>query len=93
MARPTKYKKIFCKQLIEYFDVPPVVKEKETRYYQGSPYEVDVQRVSELPAFERFARSIGVSMSTLWEWRQAHEEFSNAYKTAQELQEGLIVQN
>ncbi|MDQ0825411.1 hypothetical protein QFZ60_001584 [Arthrobacter sp. B2I5] len=93
MARPTKYKKLFCKSIIEYFDQPLTYQEEETKYYKGEPYPVTRTVVTELPTFERFASSIGVTMSTMWEWKQSHEEFSNAYSQAQQLQEQMIVGN
>lgn len=93
MARPTKYKKLYCKSIVDYFDKPLTYKDEETRYYKGEPYTVARTLVSDLPTFESFASSIGVTMSTMWEWKQVHEEFSNAYQRAQQLQEQMIVGN
>lgn len=93
MARPTKYKKKYCKEILEFFDVPLTHKEEETRYYKGEPYTVEIRHVTDLPTFEDFARKIGVTMSTMWEWKQVHEEFSNAYAQATALQESIIVGN
>lgn len=43
--------------------------------------------VGHLPAyFERFARKLKVTMSTLQEWQTVHREFSAAWKTAKEIQ-------
>lgn len=93
MARPSKYKKLYCKSIIEFFDKPLTYTDEEKKYYKGQAYTVTRTLVTELPTFERFASSIGVTMSTMWEWKQAHDEFSNAYKQAQQLQEQMIVGN
>jgi hypothetical protein len=94
MARPTKYQKKFCKELIAYFDVPltyTMSKEKLTK--SGEVITIEVERVTDLPTFERFAHGIGVVVSTLWEWKEAHPEFSIAYARANALQEQLIAAN
>jgi len=49
-----------------------------------------------VPTFEKYAYTIGVSVSTLRKWKTEHEEFSAAYASCKDLQlhmmfEGAIV--
>lgn len=77
-GRPTKYKKAYCQEMVEYFDLPAKDKAGKATLF---------------PTFQRFARSIGVDMSTLTAWREEHPEFSIAYNQAKELQESIWIQN
>lgn len=93
MARPTKYKKKYCDELVAYFDKPLTETHDVKQSYRGQVFELPVEVTTPLPTFERFALDIGVTMSTMWEWKQVHPEFSNAYAKAQALQEQMIVGN
>ena len=62
MARPTKYKDSYCKEIIKFFDIPKserVVKSVITgkNEYERTDYE---SKPNELPTFAKFARKIGV---------------------------------
>jgi len=80
-GRPTKYKKNYCQEIIKYFDKEPFeIKEGK---------EVPVN----LPTFEKFAVYIDVNYDTLQEWRKKHEEFSESYKKAKNLQKNILIIN
>lgn len=78
MARPTKYKTRFCGDIIDFFD---------------HPAKLDSGKPVIFPTFQRFARSIGVCVDTLHQWREDHPEFSEAYKAAKEIQEAIWLEN
>lgn len=77
-GRPSKYREEYCRQIIEYFDVPAVDEE-------GNAAD---------PRFlTAFARSIGTSKDVLLDWCKKHERFATAYRQAKELQKEMIVSN
>lgn len=80
-GQPTKYDPKYCDMIIDYFGV---------EHFENNRGKV---KGAELPQFTAFARSIGVSRSTLHKWTQDHKEFSDAYNTAKQLQEELIANN
>lgn len=43
------------------------------------------------PLIQDYAHSIGVNKTTLYEWEQNYPDFSNAIKTAREMQESKLV--
>lgn len=75
---PTKYKKEYCQDIIDFFNVPALKK-------NGKP--------NDPPYFIDFAMKIGVNPDTLAEWRMKHKEFSVAYAIAKRLQEKIISLN
>jgi len=86
-GRPTRYKKEYCQQLIDFFNVDTV-----ERY--EPPYADKVQFITNPPPmFQRFALKIGVHIDTLHEWRKRHVKFSEAYNTAKKIQEAMIAEN
>lgn len=76
-GRPTKYRKTYAQDLIEFFDHPCKV--------EGKPIT--------FPTLQRFARTIGVCVDTLHEWAKVHEEFSDALTQAKEMQEAILLEN
>lgn len=80
-GRPTKYDPKYCEMIVDYFDV---------KHSTGRGKNAEA---AEFPQFTAFARLIGVTRSTLFKWTQEFPEFSDAYKTAKELQEELLVNN
>lgn len=92
-GRPTRYKKSYCKKIIEFFDKDPFEETTRTIASYGKPVEIDVEKVTELPLLCKFAVDIGVNRSTLREWAEKHPEFSIAYSQAKELQRNLLITN
>jgi hypothetical protein len=80
-GRPTDYDPKYCQELIDYFDVEHVTR-------KGKDIEP-----ADFPQFTAFAKKIGVARSTLHKWSKEFPEFSDAYNTARELQEELLVNN
>ena len=99
-GRPTKYKPEYCKRLIAFFDIEKnkrvVKKEKNITKSNGTvESEIEYMLIAEdLPTFEKFARSIGVSYDTLIsEWAKKYKEFSEAYNTAKQIQKEFLTDN
>lgn len=101
-GRPTKYRKKFAKDIINYFNVKFTRTVKEVFYYKnGDTKEKEVEVANELPLFSGFANFIGVNKDTIVEWSEAktksgklkYPEFSVAYKKAKEMQERMWTNN
>ncbi len=94
VGRPTKYDPKYCQEIVDYFDVEPTKIVKERFYYKnGDEKERDIEVANELPTIEKFCIDIGISKSTLHEWRKNNKEFSNAYNVARALQQDLWLKN
>jgi hypothetical protein len=94
IGRPTKYKKRYCRDIIEFFDVAAVVERTKTiTTKNGSVIEEPVYLPCILPTVVGFARKLGVCRDTLHEWASKHKDFSDAFKRAKELQEEIWSQN
>ena len=89
-----KYKDEYADKLIEFYS-QPLTREEERATKSG---DVVVVRVpNDFPTMGLFARSIGVSVSTLKLWAgvtgdgsQMHERFAAAYARVKEWAEGMI---
>lgn len=93
-GRPTKYKKKYCKEIIEFFSRERTKIILETYYYKnGETKEKEIEVANELPTIIGFCIKIGVDRTTLLEWVSKHPEFSHAYKKAKEMQEEFWLQN
>lgn len=92
---PTKYKTEYCEMLVDFFRVQPqILKKKRTYFADGQlKSEEEYPIASELPTFQSFADKIGVHVDTLHEWKNKHEEFSEAYARAKQLQEHIWLVN
>jgi len=94
-GRPTKYKKKYCDELVEYFDQPPQeILYKRTYFMNGQvkSEEPITDRPRELPTFQGFAHEIGVDITTLERWAAKHKEFCRAYARAKQIQENIWLQ-
>lgn len=79
--------------LITYFSQECIKEIHET--VEGKNWTKDTVRYEPIffPTFELFAaKTIGVHVDTLHEWRKVHREFSEAYSRAQALQKGVLLQ-
>lgn len=90
-GRPTKYKKEYCQELIDYFDQPPQEPlYKKTYFINGQVKSEDpVVQPQEFPTFQGFAHFIGIDVVTLERWRDKHPEFCRAYTRAKQIQEDV----
>ena len=90
-----KYKKKYAKALLEYFSKPPSRVEYVKHYdSQGNlKREEPVLMGADYPTLEGFAASLSVTVRTLENWCESHEEFREAYERAKELQKNVLVVN
>lgn len=94
-GRPTKYRPIYCKLILEYFDIPPV-KDVVTEIIDKKTGELKFEHkevANKWPTLFGFARKIGVDDETLIEWGKVHPEFSAAIKKAKSIQQDILVEN
>lgn len=93
-GRPTKYRKVFCEQLIEFFDVEPYEDVEIPHYEKGEVKWTDSKRVAnKMPTLRDFGKKIGADYMSIWRWTQKHAEFRNAYTRAQELRKEFLIHN
>lgn len=92
---PTKYKEEYCQQIIEFFRVEPRQVMYKKEYFQNGNLksETPIIEANNLPTFQDFADSIDVHIDTLNEWCKVHEQFSEAYARAKQLQERIWLIN
>lgn len=79
-GRPSKYKKKYCKMLIDFFNAPrseQVLKEEKI-YPDGRIFRSYVTLANGLPTFNKFATKINVWPEVVWRW--ANEVFPNDHK-------------
>lgn len=103
---PLKYKEEYCNSMIAFFSgkkYERVIIEQETKTTNnGTSERVKYRYVpNDLPQFEAFARSIGVTYQTLYNW--AHEkddkgnvkrpDFFDAYNVCKQLQKEFLIDN
>jgi hypothetical protein len=98
-GRPTKYDPKYCEMMINFFDVPKnqlVVKKKTTfiRKGENERTEEEFETIpNDLPTLYRFARSIGVSKTTVLKWIEDHEDFLDAYNSIKDIQKEFLSDN
>lgn len=91
-GRPTKYKKKYIKMIDEYIESCKDEIEKTSKYEgsQGS-IDYDIRLTVKLPTIEGFALFIGVVVSTLYEWRKDHDDFSKALEMLKDIQKERLI--
>lgn len=93
-GRPSKYKRKYCKKILEYFDIPANrIVQRKIHYKNGDTKTTNTLIANDLPTIEGFCKQIGINKSTLHEWVKSESEFSNAYKMAKEMQKDIWLQN
>lgn len=93
-GRPTKYKKIYCKRMLNFFNREKTKIIFERFYYKnGDEKEKEIEVANELPTIIGFCMTLGIERVTLLRWVKAHKEFCNAYNKAKEIQEEFYTQN
>ena len=92
---PTKYKKEYCDEIINFFRIEPYETKLQQEFFSdGSLRSEKVVIIpTKFPTFQDFADSIGVHIDTLNEWCKKHQEFSEAYARAKQLQEKIWLIN
>ena len=92
-GRPTKYRKVYCKKLVEFFDIEPY-EDRPLEHYgkDGNIKWIDYKRMANrLPTLRNFAKSIEVDYSTVYDWIKKHKEFANAFTHAKDLQKWFLI--
>jgi len=94
-GRPAKYKKKYCKMLLEHMDVEPFGYLEKKSFYQNGAVksEEKIPWAASMPTFQSFARKIGVTHNTLLNWVEQEPEFAEAYQQAKEMQEHIWLVN
>lgn len=83
---PKRYQPKYIKEMLRYFDRPPYEERREG--------EKPSQRIpNPLPTFVGFARTIGVSLRTLEEWRRTEPGFAEAWEDAFAIQQDILLTN
>lgn len=95
VGRTTKYKKEYCEDIINYFNIPPQTCMYKEEYFQNGQLKskTPIITANEFPTFQGYANKIGVHIDTLHEWKEKHNEFSEAYMRAKQLQEKIWLIN
>lgn len=86
-GKPTSYRPEYCQAIVTYFSNPESWDINTDM--KGSAKAIPK---SKLPTFERFAAGIGVTTRALENWRDAHEEFGEAYRIASGLQKSFLME-
>lgn len=86
-GRPTKYKAIFCEQIISFFHRDHTFESKTSHTNKkGETWTSYETKANPVPLMCSFSEYLNVTVSTLFEWEQKHANFSKAISRAQELQ-------
>ncbi len=94
VGRPSKYKKIYAKKLVSFFDVAPTKILKEYFHYKnGDTKEKDIEVAIDFPTLVDFYREMKIDDSTFKRWLKKHKEFRAAYLEAKELQKDIWKKN
>lgn len=96
-GRPTLYRKKFCKELVEHYDVEPynlVVLKTRTVKKKNGEIIVDEERkpiANPLPFVYEFCDKIGIHKDTFYQWLKKHQDFADAFTRAQEIQKKNLI--
>ena len=90
MAKIFKYRKEYCKDIVDFFNVPHTSEKYEVTTDKNGEKIKTVEKPNPLPTFERFAVKIGVTSSVLTQWEKEHEEFHIACMQSRELQKDML---
>lgn len=96
-GRPSKYRKRFCKELVDYFDVEAftfyTARSQTIKKKNGEIIVKEEKKpiANPLPAIFRFCDKIGINTDTFSEWVKRHPDFSVAFTRAQELRKQHLI--
>lgn len=94
VGRKSKFKKIYCKKLLDFFSKEKTKIILEKFYYKnGDEKEKETEIAQELPTKTGFCISIGVSTTSFDRWLQSNKEFRGAWEEAKKIQEEFWLQN
>ena len=90
MKNNIRYKKIFCRQIIEFFNIPHTVEKYEVTTDKNGEKVKTVEKPNPLPTFEKFAVKIGVNSKILDRWCLDHKDFETACNQCKALQKDML---
>mgnify|MGYP006916084518 CR=1 FL=1 len=90
MKRNHKYKKIYCEQIIKFFNIEHTSEKYEITTDKNGEKVKTVEKPNPLPTFEKFAVKIGVSTDIISQWEKEHSEFALACTQCRELQKDML---
>jgi len=94
MGRPTKYRKAYCKAIIDFFNVEAAKTIKKTvTTSKGTVIEESIEVAGDFPTIEKFASNLGVDTATVVNWTKNYPEFFAAYTRAKEMQKDILIRN
>src|SRR5438105_3374746 len=97
-GQPTKYRPEICAEMLEYFMSAP-------QTWTGPvSFIYDIERngkgrarqevrtiCADMPTFEIFAGSLGITARSLRNWCKDHPEFADAYERCQDVQKSFLI--
>jgi len=93
VGRPTKYKPELCKNLINFFNIDPIIfRDITVTYKDGNTCEKSIPEASPTPFFVDWQMKVGISHETMMNWTETYPEFLAAYKRAKLLQEKFLIE-
>lgn len=99
IGRPSKYKDKFVQEMERFFSQEPYEVMYEEHYFQNGDLKFKKPHIvpRKLPTIEEFARYIGVSYVTVYDWvdegsERYKPEFSKAFTCARRTQKNYIIQ-
>ena len=90
MKNCSKYKKEYCKQIIDFFNIPHTSEKYEVTTDKNGEKVKTVEKPNPLPTFEKFAVKIGVTSNVLKLWCERHSEFNEVCNQCRELQKDML---
>ena len=98
-GRPSKYRKRFCQDIIDFFSTEPFEDIEIPHRKGGEVVWTDItRRPNILPTLTQFARNIGVWIPTVYNWADPghasyHKEFLDALTHARRIRKDFLIQN
>ncbi len=90
MTKRIKYKKEYCKQIIDFFNIPHTVDKYEVTTDKNGEKIKTIEKPNPLPTFEKFAVKIGVCTEVLDGWSKDYSEFALACAQCRALQKDML---
>ena len=90
VKKTVRYRPQWCREVIEFFDVPAF---HITEVMKKDGTVSLVETAAELPTFAGFAKKIGTTCQTLFQWENTHPAFKEAMTRARDLQGNILLQN
>lgn len=100
---PTRYDPAFGSDMLHYFAnasasamrlYSETVEQEEVKGRRVAKHKAEARAVcGEVPTFQRFANSLGITVNTLESWARKHPEFGYAYARCQDMLKDFLIQS